>query len=119
MAPALACVDHCRGIWWKCDQPSGNYPYDLGPSPSNYRIQVAESELNLNLPGSISAELPSGGCTNQAGLGLLLGERKMYHAQEWSGKNLSFSKWVYINAHPFCPDHYPESSQEEVTPFWG
>lgn len=53
-----------------------HYLYDLGPSPSNWRIQMVESELSWNLLGTILTELPSREYTSWAGLELLLGERK-------------------------------------------
>lgn len=55
----------------------GHYPYNLGPSKSNERIQVPGPELTLNLvarpPPPFGWAATQRAATSQASLGLLLG----------------------------------------------
>ena len=72
--------------------PNGHYLHDLGPMSLQHRYPVAEPNLYLNPLGPLLIGLPLRGHISYPGLGFLLGERKMHHAQEWSWRNLRFSK---------------------------
>lgn len=75
-------MGHYRGTW----QPTGHYPYDLGPCQSNKRIQVAEAELSLNPLGHLLESCHIEGVST----GWLLGEKKKHHAQNGQDAILNF-----------------------------
>lgn len=83
------------GFGQECTQPCGHYPFDLGSSWSNKRIQEVTPKLSLNPLdpfGHVAVwRMDRPDCAGVAFMG-----RKEKHAQEWSRRYLEFPGKAFI-----------------------